>query len=149
MNKYEQYEKEGREKLISVFPETQWIFSYNTLSTFDAYAEHKGKKIIAEIKTRNFSSYAYDTCYIELDKAISNLTYNDVDSVLYVVHYTNDVTCTWNLSNIDLSDLTASTRLMNQTTAQDTGKIHKEVYELKVNDADIRSTSTGKKIKKQ
>lgn len=149
MNKYEQYENAGREKLITVFPQTEWKFTNKTLSTFDAYARHKGKNIIAEIKTRNFSSYEYCTCFIELNKAVSNLTYNYVDSVLYVVHYKNDVTATWNLSKIDLDDLTASTRLMNQTTASDTGKIHKEIYELKLSDADIRITSTGEKIIKQ
>lgn len=149
MNKYEQYEKVGREKLITVFPQTEWNFTNKALSTFDAYAKHKGKNIIAEIKTRNFSSYEYSTCFIELNKAVSNLTYNDVDSVLYVVHYKNDVTATWNLSKIDLDDLIASTRLMNQTTATDTGKIHKEIYELQISDADVRITSTGKKIIKQ
>ena len=149
MHKNQEYELIGREKLKSVFPTVEWKFSNQQHSAFDALAYHKGKTFIAEIKTRRCSAFQFDTCFLEKDKLIAISSYKDVDTILYVVHYDNDITCTWNLTTMDFENVKESTCLMNARTGENLGKIHKEVYELNINDADIRITSTAKKIIKQ
>jgi len=145
---YKQYEDLGRKRLQMVFPTIDWKFREDPNSSFDAYAEHNNKLVIAEIKNRNLNSFKYSTCFLELNKAISNLKFNDVDTVLYVVHYQDNVTATWNLTNMNLfENYEVSEEKMNEKTAENTGKVKKEIYHLNLTDADKRVTSTGLKIK--
>ncbi|WP_185216303.1 hypothetical protein [Sphingobacterium mizutaii] len=147
---FNDYENLGRRRLTMVFPTIDWSFTEDPNCSYDAYAQHNNKFVIAEIKNRNLNSFKYSTCFLELNKAISNLTYNDVDTVLYVVHYQDNITATWNLTNMNLfENYEVSSTKMNEKTAENTGKIKKEVYELKLSDADLRQTATGKKIIKQ
>ena len=139
------YEAEGRTKIQTVFPKIDWKFPTDDMSSFDAYAQHRSKTIIAEIKTRQFASSLHDDVYIEVDKVFRLFQVGEVDEVIAVYHFDNDVTCTWNLTNMTLNEEDAVLRLMNATTADKTEKVLKKVFLLQFEDADIRTTSTGQK----
>ena len=145
---FNDYENLGRRRLTMVYPKVNWSFTDDPNCSYDAYANYNNRLILAEVKNRNFSSKIYKTCFLELNKAISNLTYNDVDTVLYVVHYTDNITCTWNLTKMDFNeDLQLTEEEMNANTVHQNGKDKKEIYHLSISDADQRVTSTGLKIK--
>lgn len=136
-----QYENDGRTKLTTVFPTLEWRFTRDEYAPFDAVTNKKNKTVIAEIKTREFSTTQYKTCYLEVDKLI-RLNSCNADTVIYVVHYNNNKTCTWNLT--DLDEPTTTFAWMNEKTAD--GSQHKkwkEVIELELAKADIRYTSNG------
>lgn len=139
------YEEEGRIKIQTVFPKIDWKFTTDDMASFDAYTQHKNKTIIAEIKTRQFPSYMHDDAYIEVDKVYRLFQENGVDEVIAVYHFENNVTCTWNLSYLDLNEDDGVMRWVNATTADKTEKVLKKVYLLQFDDADIRTTSTGQK----
>lgn len=139
------YEEEGRKKLLKVFPTIDWKFSVDDMASFDAVARHKNKTIIAEIKTRQFPSYQHDDAFIEVDKVFRLFQEKGVDEVIAVYHFSNDVTCTWNLTNLDLNEDDGVYRWVNATTAEQTEKVLKKVFLLQFSDADIRVTSTGAK----
>ncbi|WP_099369853.1 hypothetical protein [Sphingobacterium sp. 1.A.5] len=142
------YENLGRRRLSMVYPTINWSFTEDPNCSFDAYAQHNNRLILAEVKNRNFSSKIYKTCFLEVNKAVSNLSYPEVDTVLYVVHYSDNITCTWNLTKMDLGeDLQIVEEVMNEKTVHQNGKVKKEIYHLNLSDADQRVTSTGLKIK--
>lgn len=139
------YEEEGRKKLLTVFPTIDWRFTTDDMASFDAYARHKNKTVIAEIKTRQFPSFQHEDAYIEVDKVFRLFQVNGVNEVIAVYHFENDVTCTWNLTNLELNEDDGVYRWVNATTADKTEKVLKKVFLLQFHDADIRTTSTSLK----
>lgn len=145
MNEFEKYEIDGRQKLKTVFKNVNWEFTKGQFDPYDAYANYKNKTVIAEIKTRNYDLYEYPNCFIEVKK-LNNLLSNEADEIIYVSHFSNNVTATWNLTNLTYEDYTPKMIWMNKTTAGGIiQKIEKEVIELNIVDADLRITTTGKK----
>jgi len=121
------------------------------MAVFDAYGYFKGKVITAEIKCREHDINQFSNCFLEVKK-YAELT-NTVqwnEEIIYVAHYTNGYTATWNITPTANKKYEVENIEMNTTTANNTrgGKKYKPCIILELSDADIRITSTGKKIKK-
>lgn len=141
-----QKEQEGRDKLKLVFPSIKWSFaSYS--DHYDAECiNRKNEKVIAEIKVRDVNSWEYPTAMLEQQK-LNDLRKIPSDKMIYVCHYNDNITCTWNLSNIEFDKLQSNSYLIDKYTLAPSNKVYKKVYYLPINQADIRITSTGKKGK--
>lgn len=145
-----EYEDEGRKKLKTVFPKVNWEFTSNPMAVFDAYGHVDGKVITAEIKCRQHNIEQYNDCFLEIKKyAELTNTVQANEQIIYVAHYTDGKTATWNITPALNKKYEVVNIKMNKSTANDTagGKKYKPCIVLPLADADIRFTDSGKKIK--
>lgn len=144
--KINEIEKIGREKLKTTFPTIEWEFTEGLYDNFDAYYKRADSTVIAEIKTRNFDSTKYETTILEKHKVDALMSGKEPITAIYVVNFTDNITCTYNLNNIDWENQKTQTFKMNDSTVRyGQSKKEKEVYKLPLSMADVRFTNTGKK----
>lgn len=154
VNKYINYENEGRKKLETAYKKYDWLYANYRYSPYDAaFINIDNTLTIAEIKTRNYKSTTYDSTMLELNKLLSIKDINIVDDMevtkrLYIIHYSDNVTVAFNLDNISTT-AGVKTININATTAELSYKRDKQVLFLDYLIAcDFRQTDTGKKLKR-
>ncbi len=144
MSKIKEIENEGRFKLTTTFPNIEWKFT-DYSEVFDAETTKGNKKIIAEIKVRDFPHWQYATAILEAEK-LEKLQDEKADTIIYVNHYTNGFTATWNLSKTDFNLIESNSFLCDKYTLAPSNKVFKKMYYLPIKDADLRKTATGIKV---
>nr|WP_320038869.1 hypothetical protein [uncultured Bacteroides sp.] len=98
------------------------------------YTLSHNKAYNVEIKEREMYSNTFPDCYLELKKYQHLLEDNYTHSMVYLCIY-KDAILIWNLSNIDMKDVTLTKRWMKKSTFNGEEMELKDVYLLPINKA--------------
>lgn len=134
MNEFEKNEEKGRwyfEQILKAANITDYEFSEDRYSVWDAKYWTKGKEYLVEIKVRNYSYDRYPDWILELKKYNGLLALSG--TALYVNFFDDGYFAIWNLKNIN-PDL-AVKKWCSSTTALSGEYIQKEVVHLNLIDA--------------
>lgn len=111
---------------------TLFPVSANTDLTITATTDNKTHQLHIEVKTRNVMIDDFNDCFLEVEK-YKHLK-NDCKShiPIYIAIYPVDrIICVWNLSKIDMSNISIRKIEMNEVTYNDEiRKVLKDVYLL-------------------
>lgn len=100
---FEIKEYEGRIKTLLAYPNAELVFTTQKYACYDAYTLNltTGKpKSLIEIKDRNVTSTTYDTAQFECGKLAQMLQVAEetgATKLIFVAHYTDGKTASWNL----------------------------------------------------
>lgn len=100
-DRFDEYEVKGRANLIMALPNIKWSFTTGKYDCYDASMIGKNGLNIVEIKNRNVTSTTYDTAQFEvgkLHKMIEKKEQLGAYQMIFVAHYTDDITICWNLN---------------------------------------------------
>lgn len=137
-------EQIGRVKLTTAYPQIKWSFMTEESETHDAEALINGRHIVAEIKCREIGHYRYPDSIIEEYKLHQLQQHHDSTQV-YIVHFNNNITATWNLSKIKWDVIKYEHIPMPYNSTLNQNVIYKKVYKLPMLLADLRVTDSGLK----
>lgn len=98
------------------------------------YTAHQNKAYNVEIKERDMYSNTFPDCYLELKKYQHLSEDNYTHSMVYLCIY-KDAILIWNLSNIDMKDVTLTKRWMKKSTFNGEEMELKDVYLLPITKA--------------
>ena len=100
-DRFEECEIKGRINLLKALPNVEWTFSKGKYDCYDATMIGKNGLNLVEIKNRNVTSTTYDTAQFEvgkLHKMIEKKEQLGAYQMIFVAHYTDDITICWNLN---------------------------------------------------